>query len=1094
MWKKADRLIENLENSFYWFWVKGFRVSYLVIFTIILVWLYSLYAIPKESAPDIKFWVIVVSTLYQWVSPDDIDNLITDKIEKEIKDIDGIKKITSNSMMWMSSVTVELYNDIDVSKALNDIQEKVNNVDLPTDAEKPVVTEIATRSDVIFEVALYGDKNNFSYFDIMQNAQKLKNDLEGKWWISKINIWWSDDFRWNTAWWWWNDYEIKVLLDKVKLEVLWLSVSQIASIIRDFNKNQPIWNFLIWDLWYDFRFDWELDNIEQLKQIPLIASDWSVVKINDIAKIEKEYRWDNIAMIWFYNSTGFNYVNLTFEKVAWTNVFNVSDSAKKLIEDELKKKNFEWLSHKYIRDLSEIIRDDYRMLGETWVITIVVVFLSLLTFIWFKESFIWIIMLPLAFLVTFMILHFSWKTLNFLTNFSLVLSFWIAIDTIIVIVQWASVRLNEWYSSKNAILIAINDFKAPLISSTLTTLVVFLPMMFLPDILGKFLAYIPITLFITLSASLFLSLSVIWAVFSRLIKSKKAFEHNPEQVIPEDEMELLELDRKWKKELNQSELSFREKRLLWFSEAYYKILWYLILKRSIRIIVILFPIFVLILTFIFLSSHIWFTIFPESDEGIMTLSVTARSWIDSKHMEQFIWTIENSVSKYPELKLYTLDVKSNKIVGYIELLNKNERKKNWMKNVFEIEKLISPEILKLEELGLKVDVWVLKWWPPGVKPVGIKLVADTNKKLNSLKQVSKDFEKSFKDFSWTKNVTNSSNNNPWQFVFRFDRQKLRSLWILPSDILGEIYFMTNWVKASSIKSDYEDNDIVVKVEQFDEYINPVDIENLVINTKIGKIKIKDIANYEFDESISAINRENSKIIISVESDVEDGYFPTDIQPKLVEFANQYDFPEWISYEVWWETQENMDLLIATWVSFILSLILIFAILVFQFNSFSKPMIILYSVVQAMIWVNIWLYILWLPYSMPFAIWFISLTWIVVNNAIVLIDKINKNIERNFDKKIALLDASRSRIHPILVTTISTLLWIYPLVLQDEFWAWLWYTIIFGLVMGTLMTLLIVPVIYYEFFISDNKFFWKFKYIFMILFFPVKIIIWLMNRE
>ena len=162
------------------------------------------------------------------------------------------------------------------------------------------------------------------------------------------------------------------------------------------------------------------------------------------------------------------------------------------------------------------------------------------------------------------------------------------------------------------------------------------------------------------------------------------------------------------------------------------------------------------------------------------------------------------------------------------------------------------------------------------------------------------------------------------------------------------------------------------------------------------------------------------------------------------------------------------MIISTVKSLFIALFLIFSILVFQFNSYSQPAIVMYSVILALLWVNTGLYVTWNPYSMPFAIWFIALMWVVVNDSIILIDRINKNLARWIDNLHSVIAAGRSRLQPIIVTTLTTIFWILPLALQDEFWAWLWYTIVFWLFAGSTMTLFVIPSLYYEVFLREKK--------------------------
>ena len=339
--------------------------------------------------------------------------------------------------------------------------------------------------------------------------------------------------------------------------------------------------------------------------------------------------------------------------------------------------------------------------------------------------------------------------------------------------------------------------------------------------------------------------------------------------------------------------------------------------------------------------------------------------------------------------------------------------------------------------------------------------------------MSRDFEDFLRDTKGTKNVGSSSSDTPGQFVFRFDNEKLSFVGLNPNDILNEVYFYTNWLTTWSIPSEYEDNDIVLKIAEFENNVSPSDIENLVINTRIWEVRVGDFATYSFEPGLSSILRDNSKITINVDSDLDTWFLPSDIQPLLLDFAAQYSYPQGISFSAGGENEENAELIAATLQSFGIAIFLIFSILVFQFNSFSRPAIIIYSVVLALLWVNIGLFITWNPYSMPFAIWFIALTWVVVNDAIIFVDRMMKNIAK-LEKRIKLptekdyLDAisaaGKSRLQPIIVTTLTTVFWVLPLALQDEFWAGLWFTIIFGLFAGSSMTLFVIPSLYYQVYI------------------------------
>ncbi len=1059
-----------IKQWFFYFWLKNIKTSFLLIALIVSSWIFSIISIPKESSPEIKFWIININVSYPWVNPVDIDNLITDEIEKEIENLEGIKNITSTSSIWSSSITVELDTWVNTRNLLTDIKDKVDSINFPEEAEDPIVSDVSSNSTLLYEALIYWDADAFDDFSLMQKAKSLVTKLDDTSWISSIDIWWLDDTLWSTSWWWSSDYDIKVLLSKSKVELLWLSITDISNKIKWYNKDFPIWNYRVWDLSYDFRFEWELSSLNDLKNVVISDNGTSKIKLSDIAEFKLEYDINTIKRLWFYWVSWQNYISLVFNKAEDSNVFKSSGSSKKVLENILKNDiEFEWLSVKYSKDMGETIIEDYESLWKTALTTIVLVFITILFFVGFREGIIASILVPLAFLITFIVLDYMGSTMNFLTNFSLVLTLWIAIDTVIVIVEWASERMKLGFSKESSIMLAIRDFRSPLISWTSTTLVAFLPMIFLPWIIGKFLSFIPITVFITLIAALFLSLSIASALFVTLQKPSKTFhrEEKVEKNMREDDLKILQKDREFKIAKDEQSLSIREKILQGLWKIYEKTLNKVFSRLIYKLSFIFIPIIVLVLSLVTLSPKIGFILFPQTDEWVMNIDIKWKTGVSKDFMEQYIEDIDNILSNIPEIRVYYTTVEDNTISVYIDLFKKAQREKQWLLSAYSLETKLDEQFSYLRSNWLDLSVAAQKGWPPTGSAVWIKLVAENASDFDSLKKVSEDFELFLKGIAWTKNVNSSSSDTPWQFVFEFDKQKLSSLWLTQSDILNEIYFYTNWIKSWSIKQGSQDNEIVVSFKEFEDFLNPEDVLNLVVSTRAWKVRLGDFVEFDFKKSVSSIWRIDWKVVISIWSEVKEWVLPTEIQPKLEEFAESYSYPQNISFMKSWESEENKDLIVSTFKSLLIAMFLIFSILVFQFNSFIQPLIVLYSIVLALLGVNIWLYATWNPYSMPFAIWFIALTWVVVNDAIILIDRINKQIQNklknsktsdiNYLEQIII--AWKSRLQPIIVTTVTTIFGVLPLALQDEFWAGLGFTIIFWLFVWSFMTLVVIPILY-----------------------------------
>jgi hydrophobic/amphiphilic exporter-1 (mainly G- bacteria), HAE1 family len=594
--------------------------------------------------------------------------------------------------------------------------------------------------------------------------------------------------------------------------------------------------------------------------------------------------------------------------------------------------------------------------------------------------------------------------------------------------------------------------------------VVFIPMLVLPGIVGKFLSFIPITLFATLLASLFLALTVNGALFARFNKKLDYYYNDDEHdesllIMSDEEKEILYHEREWKKSIALNDAPWLEKKIDELREYYVSILRFILQHSFWRKVTILAPIGLVFLTLILLAPSIWFKLFPSGDNPSMNFELTAKEGTDVSQMANIVSWVDLFVSTIPELKSYTIDIKNTKVTMGVELVKKENRTRDSFTIQADIESWLS--YLKTE--WYKFEWKVQAWWPPTGKAIWVKLVANDKDLLVDLKKVSKDFENYLLWLTWAINVSNSSSDSPWQFSFNFDADKLAQLGLTPTDVQSEIYSAINGVKAGTMMVDTKERDIVLKVDTFVNDVSPEMLYNLVLTTKSWQIRLSDIATVSTNPALTSVKRVDTDIVISVEADLESWLQPTNFQPKLEKFAKEYDYPVGISYKAWWENEANADLIQWAMIAFVVALFMTFVLLVYMFNSFSKPAIVLYSIFTALLWVNIWLWVTGNPYSMAFAIWFISLIWVIVNTAIFLVDRINENQKKWIWLIESIIESGQARFKPIIISTLTTILWLASSVTQDEFYAWLWYTVIFGLIFSSIITLIAVPILYYSVF-------------------------------
>lgn len=1081
---RLTELRNLVTTGFLGFWVKQFRMSYLIVITIIVMGLVAMMAIPKESSPAVKLGIISISTSYPGTNPIDMDALVTDKIYKEIKDIKGIDKISANSALGFSSLALTLKTSADTKDVLSDVRSSVARVSLPADAKTPVITEIETDTTRAFSVFLYAKNPETSRALLYQRAIELQKAIEKVPGINSVNLsaeWAGKPVDANGG----SDatYEVHIVIPDEKLKTLWLTLSSVASIVQSYNRDQPVGNFEIGEKKYDFRIEGKNTTSFEFLHIPLPLPEWGSITLGELATIERKYKNDaeKILVLWdglewmetkeavSGENVWYIYAGLTVNKTESANIFTSSDAAKKVVEEMLTQSDFADFGAVYAIDLADTIRDDYKELAKEAITTLVLVFIAMYMFVGFRDSLFASITLPLAFLSTFILLYYNGYTMNFLTNFSLILSFGIAVDTIIVIVQAASAKIRVGYDPESAIMLALREYAVPIISWVMTTIVVFIPMMTLPGILGKFLAYIPVTIFWVLATGLVLALTVNSALYMLFVRRKNEYIDNPhatEYATPE-EKELLMLERIWKTPMNVKDVPLRLHVIHSVTEWYKRILRNFLEHTTLRRTSILLPVILFFLSFIFLAPIVGFTLFPTDDNAYTSFTITGPVWQKTEITARDVAGIADIFVWYGEIKYTNISIDGNTVNAAVQLTKRDERKEKSQKDIFALEKILLEKLSVYEQKWYKVVSEVLKNGPPWTKAIGLNLIVDTPEKLDSLIQVSKDFESHLKTIPGTKNVWRSSNDTPGQFIFTLKKDLIATTGISPAMIYGIVSQNMNGVTVGSVEDNGEDMSILLKSDIFKEEVRIEDVMSLPII--IGNItyNVGDFVDVVISNATAAVNRVDGDIQITVDADIEDGVDTVSTQQTFIDYAEKYDFPAGISYKSGGENQENSELIVAILSAFFIALIVIFAILTLQFHSFSQPLVILYSVIMSLPFVMVWLLLTGNQFSMPFAIGFIAFTGIAVNHGIILIAAINENLKKWIEGITALVEAGSSRLEPMLLTTVTTAIGILPIALRDKFWAGMGFTIIFGVISASFLTLFIVKGIYYEMYMKKH---------------------------
>jgi len=1013
-------------------------------FIIMVLGLLSTITIPKESAPYIEYGIVTVTTVNAGVSAEDIDETITRKIENKLSLISGLDKMESTSQEGVSRIVLTVDTDVNVAEFVSEVRSAVDDAsaDLPSDLQNdPRVAEIDSSKDKPFlRIALMSDDVKIE--ELSEISEKLKVDVESISGIGDVSILGKVDT------------EVKISLDKSKIESLNLTYNQVKNAIFLSEKNISMGTFTKNAKEYSLKFEGESKTLSELENIIVgtvgnVGGDFSArsIKLKEIAKIELAPQ-KNATLTRFNKKQG---IVLKVSPKAGSDIFTTEPKLEKLMSDfsnkpEYKKINLEVVTFSKATDQ---MRKDYWNLLTSFLFSIIVVLLSIFFFIGVKEGIVASLVIPISFLGTVFVLNMLGRTMNFMTNFGMILALGILVDTAIVMVEGTAHYIKKGLTPAKAALQSFIEFRAPLFSGMLTTLIVFLPLFFLPGIIGKFLSFIPVTVSIVLTVALFVSLFIIPAIASLILKADK----NTEDI----------------QNKNNSRDKINKKIdivIEWYTNILEKILKKSVLKYGIFALT-----FFLFIGTLFLPSK--FEMFPTADSDRIYMSLILPEGTESEKVLEVVdeIKIENFLEDLPETSVFSVTVTSNKADILLELLPFKERENFDMRTSSALEKVLVEKFKTLEK-DIIFQAQREKKGPKSEFPVGFRIKMQDASQLQDAKNVTKYVTELLKTIEGTQGVTNSITEIPGEFNFIIDKEKAFLRGVNPLDIPASVRGAVYGDIITSFKKEGFSEDLDVRLQFTENQVS--DIAKILSIEVASGVKLSDIVTVKKDSAIAEIARNDGDLVFTVSSFLtEKGNAENITKDMFVKIAEKEEsgeliLPTGITIEDASENKDNEALMKAMVSALVLAILMMFFVLVIQFEAYAPPLLILQTVIFAQIGVSIGLYLTGTDKSMSYMLGLISLSGIVVNDAIILVDKIRENVfSGNFQDKIkAIVNAGKTRFIPVVLTTITTSAGIFPLIFVDSFWAGLAYTIIFGLSVSSLLTLFLIPIGYMLF--QKNK--------------------------
>ena len=1059
-------------------WAISNRMTVSVItFIIILGGLLSYTGMPRENFPEIVIPQIYVATPYPGNSALDVEKLITKRLEKEINSITGVDKITSNSIQGYSSIVVKFNFDYTPAEALQKVKDKVDvamaDPDFPKDLpSEPSVTEMNFSERIpIMNINLSGE---FSMGQLKKYAEYLEDEIEELPEISAVDIRGVEE------------KELEIAVDLYKMEASMVSFNDIENAVAFENMSVSGGDILENGIRRTVRVSGEFQDPLSLRDIIVKREKGNIVYLRDIADINfKAQEKQSFAREYMQPV-----VMLDVKKRGGQNLLKASAKIDAIIaagQKDIFPKN---LIISKTNDQSNETRTMVSDLENSIVLGIILVVSVLYFFLGFRNALFVGIAIPLSMFLSFTILGFMGVTLNTMVLFSLVIALGMLVDNGIVVVENVYRLMGEGYPRIQAAKLGVGEVAMPIIASTATTLAAFFPLILWEGIMGEFMKWLPITLIIVLSSSLFVALVINPMLISVYMK-----------VVPK----------------NVSKVTFITK----LENSYDRFLNYALKGKK--------PLALLAGTFglLFIALFLMFTFppktlfFPNTEAKQVFVYVEYPIGTDIVETNAVSMEIEKDIEAY--LKKYEVNGENflvTSVIGQVgegtadpsrgqeggKTPNKARITIDFVK--FQDRQGISTEtvLMEVRELlqgypGVSIVVDKPKDGPPTGPPINIEVKGyDYTQILETANALKSFIQKS--NIAGIEELKLDIDQGKPELIISVDRQKARRLGISTGQVGLNLRTALYGKEISTYKDRDDDYPINLRLKDKMRYSKSALLNQKITfrNQSSGLIKqvpISAVASAENTSAFSAIKRINLDRVVTVYSNVLNDYNPTEVNDKIRERTEKFEAPKNIKISFTGEQEEQAKEMAFLSKALLIAVLLIFLILVAQFNSATTPVIISISVFLSLIGVLFGLLIFRMDFVVLMTmIGIISLAGIVVNNAIVLIDYINLTILRKrrelgleLNEKltaellvICVIEGGKTRLRPVLLTAITTILGLLPLALgininfrtliteldpnfyiggeNVAFWGPMGWAIVFGLSFATFLTLVIVPILFY----------------------------------
>ncbi|MBL4909938.1 MAG: efflux RND transporter permease subunit [Alteromonadaceae bacterium] len=1001
--------------------------SVLMIFVLLLISGAITYAnIAKEANPDITIPIIYVSMIHDGISPEDAERMLVRPMEKELKSIAGIKEMRASAGEGHASVTLEFIAGLDPKKALADVRDKVTlaKAKLPAETEEPEVHEVTMANQVpALTVILSGA---VSERGLLTLARDLKDKIEGMQQVLEVTV--GGD----------REDMVEILVDPLLMESYGLDQGDIYNLVERNNRLVPAGTLDTGKGRFAVKVPSVFENIQDLLDLPIKVDGERVITFADVSTVRRAYKDPTT----FARLNGERSISLEVKKRSGENIIDTVNQVKALVNKEKQKWPNQVLID-YIGDQSKDVKETLNDLQSNVLSAVLMVVIVIIATLGARSALLVGLAIPGAFLTGILVLALAGLTVNIVVLFGLIMAVGMLVDGAIVVTEFADREMMEGTSKKLAYARAARRMAWPIISSTATTLAAFAPLMYWPGMMGEFMKYLPFTLIAVLSASLVMAL-VFVPVLGGLFGKPRV------------------ISAKEKQQIEQAEHG-DVTQLTGFTGKYVRVLSHAI-KHPWKILAATITGAILVMV-LYANSGLGTIFFPKVEPPSASMIVRSPGDLSVREKDAVMRQIEQRILPMQEIEsLYTLSGGRDQLGSFqVNFVNWQYRRS--------ADDIIAEIHQRTDDIaGIDLEVRKNEGGPQGGKALKVEL---SSRYPQLLQGTLKTLKTALINNGQFTNIEDTGAKAGIEWQLKVNR-KLAATYGADATLVGSaVQMVTNGLKLGEYRPDDVDDELDIRV-RFPENKRDINrLDSLRIKTQSGLVPISSFVKRSAAKKVDTITRVDGKRVIQIAADLIPGAQLANELPKLKQELARLHIDPRVDIEIKGQNQDQQESQQFLVKAFGIALFVMAIILVTQFNSFYQAFLILSAVVFSTVGVFLALMIVQRPFGIVMGgIGVISLAGIVVNNNIVLIDTYNVLRREGYGVIDAVLRTGAQRLRPVMLTTITTVLGLMPMVLQvnldffnrtvvfgapsTQWWAQLATAVAGGLAFATVLTLVLTP--------------------------------------